>query len=445
MKLQNQLNIAFTTLLIIIMTITGYAIYSLILDMLIQDEERQLEQKGELLVNILNSDSTDIQNTNKLTEFFEEQGLQVFLYNRKENSILFSTESERITKGFIKQNDFSNNKKGLWEYGKHKFVTSRILFYPKDSGLELVLITPLNTLQNVQHSFIMRMLIVLLIGSIVATILSSIFTKKLVTPLSKLKRQLKKVERRQFSDLERIKATGEIKEVEESVYEMANELNQYISAQQVFFQNASHELKTPLMTIQGYAEGVRDHVFTGEEAEKGLEVIVNEVARLKKNINEMTLLAKLDSMEQEFADEPVSVQTLVEAAIDRIKPIAKEKNIMIEQHIEADFNIKGSYEKLLQAMLNICSNAVRYATKTISITANSDKEYVQIMIEDDGDGIPSDISPYIFHRFVKGNDGETGLGLAISRALIEQSKGQVKADDSVLGGARFTIKFPREK
>lgn len=445
MKLQTQLNIAFTTLLIIIMTVTGYVIYSLILDLLIQDEERQLEQKGELLVNILNNDATEIENTNKLTAFFEDQNLQVFLYNRKENSILFSSESEKITKGFTKQNDFSNNKKGLWEYGKHKFVTSRILFYPEDSGLELVLLTPLTTLQNVQHNFIARMLMVLLIGSIVMAILSSVLTKKLVTPLTKLKVQLKKVERREFSELKRVKATGEIKDVEESVYEMGKELNQYIKAQQVFFQNASHELKTPLMTIQGYAEGVRDKVFTGEEAEKGLEVIVYEVERLKKNINEMTLLAKLDSNDQEFIEETIEVKHLIKAVVDRIKPIANEQNIIIEEVMEDPFTIIGSSEKLLQALLNISSNAIRYATQAIRITVCAKKEHVYIIIEDDGNGISSDIQPYIFHRFVKGNDGETGLGLAISRALIEQSKGRVKAEDSELGGAKFTIEFFRQK
>src|SRR5699024_2880746 len=130
--------------------------------------------------------------------------------------------------------------------------------------------------------------------AIVAIVISSFLTNKLVTPLSRLKVQLKKIEKRQFDDIERINATGEIKEVEQSVYEMANELHRYMRTQQTFFQNASHDLKTPLMTIQGYAEWIRDCVFNEDEKEKGLDIMVSEVNRLKKIINELILLAKLD-------------------------------------------------------------------------------------------------------------------------------------------------------
>src|SRR5699024_5273851 len=118
--------------------------------------------------------------------------------------------------------------------------------------------------------------VIFLVGAMLAVWLSYYLTNKLVTPLSMLQRQLKKIEKRQFDDIKRVKATGEIKEVEQSVYEMASELQRYMNSQQVFFQNASHELKTPLMTIQGYAEGIKDGIFEGEDEEKGLEMMVAE-------------------------------------------------------------------------------------------------------------------------------------------------------------------------
>src|SRR5690625_7820454 len=95
----------------------------------------------------------------------------------------------------------------------------------------------------VQGNFIVSLSIVFLVGAVVAVILSYFLTRKLVTPLSRLKRQLKKIENRQFDDIERIKETGEIKEVEQSVYDMAEELHRKRNTQKAFFQNASHELK----------------------------------------------------------------------------------------------------------------------------------------------------------------------------------------------------------
>src|SRR5699024_10290346 len=196
-----------------------FIIYSLILNLLIQDEQRQLEQKGELLVNILNEKYLS---THQFNQFLREQDLQLLMYDRKQNQILYSTMPERITKGFYLDNYFSDNKKTLWEYKDDKFVTSTLLIYPPERGLELILLTPLSDLEIVRQNFFKSLFIVFFIGALVAVLLSYLLTNKLVTPLSRLKMQLKKIEKRQFDDIERVKATGEIKEVEKSVYDMAN-------------------------------------------------------------------------------------------------------------------------------------------------------------------------------------------------------------------------------
>lgn len=439
MKLQYQLNIAFTMLLLVILTVTGFVVYSLILDLLIQDEQRQLEQKGELLVNVLNEDYKTVY---EFSDFLEEQDLQLFMYDRKQNQILYSTMSNEVAQGFLLNNNFLGDHKELWEYGNDKYVTSKILILPQSSGLELILLTPLNDLQAVQQNFIKSLMVVFLIGAILAVILSSFLTNKLVTPLSRLKGQLKKIEKRQFDDIERIKATGEIKEVEQSVYEMASELQRYMKSQQAFFQNASHELKTPLMTIQGYAEGIRDQVFDEKDSEKGLEIMVTEVKRLKKIINEMILLAKLDSEQAVYKPERVDVSELVDQVIVRTLPLVNEKEIELQHDTDDSITLFVDGEKLLRALLNVTINGIRYAKTTVNIVVKKGNKQIIIMIEDDGDGIPKELLPHIFHRFVKGKNGETGLGLAISRAIIEQSGGKIIVAESELGGARFILTFP---
>src|SRR5690625_4404449 len=343
MKLQNQLNIAFTMVLLVILTVTGFVVYSLILDLLIQDEQRQLAQKGELLVNVLNE---EYQTVFEFSEFLQEQDLQLFMYDRKSDQIRFSTMSAQDAQGFFLSNDFSDNGKELWEYRNDKYVISKILIYPPSAGLELILLTPLNDLQAVQQSFIRSLLIVFMIGAIVTVMISSFLTNKLVTPLTRLKWQLKKIEKRQFDDIKRIKATGEIKEVEQSVYDMAQELQRYMKSQQTFFQNASHELKTPLMTIQGYAEGIRDQVFDEKDSDKGLEIMVTEVKRLKKIINEMILLAKLDSEQEAYHPKKVSVSKLIEQVIDRTLPFVNEKNIDLFSEQEEETELFADEEKL---------------------------------------------------------------------------------------------------
>ncbi|HLR03459.1 MAG TPA: HAMP domain-containing sensor histidine kinase [Virgibacillus sp.] len=442
MKLQYQLNIAFTTLLLVILAVTGYVIYSLILNLLIQDEQRQLEQKGTLLVDILNEEYGDIQDVDEFRDFLQNQDLQLFVYDQAKDEVLYTTLREDLAKGFVTQNEFSNQKNDLWEYGSDRFVLKRIPFYPKERGIQLILLTPLTDLQVVQHSFFVRMVVVFLIGAAAAVILSYFFTNKLVTPLTRLKRQLKKIEKRQFDDVERVKATGEIKEVEQSVFDMAGALESYMKSQQAFFQNASHELKTPLMTIQGYAEGIRDHIFTKEAEEKGLEVMVEEVKRLKMIINEMILLAKLDSEEAEYKPEIVDIRMLVNQITDRGLPIASEQHVTLKTDVAEGAMVYADEEKVLRALSNVTFNALRHAYETVSISVTYGNRYTTIVIEDDGEGIPDDVLPHIFHRFVKGKGGETGLGLAIARAIVEQSGGNITVGKSSLGGARFALTFP---
>ncbi|MDY0410427.1 sensor histidine kinase [Paracerasibacillus soli] len=286
----------------------------------------------------------------------------------------------------------------------------------------------------------MRLLLVFFIGIVITVLLSYFLTNKLVTPLTRLKHQLKNIEQRKFKDIQPIQATGEIKEVAQSVYDMANELQRYINSQQTFFQNASHELKTPLMTIQGYAEGIKEHVFDEAEEEKGLEVMVHEVNRLKKIINEMILLAKLESEKQIYRKSNVDITYLLQQIKERVLPIVTEKQIAF--HYESEpLMLVVDEEKLLRALLNLTFNAIRHANTTVVLKAWKHNSELYLTVEDDGEGIEDELMPHIFHRFVKGKNGETGLGLAIARAIVEQSNGKITVGRSPLGGAMFTIVF----
>src|SRR5690606_4405633 len=261
--------------LVVIMAITGITIYSQMLQMLIKDEQRQLEDKGELIVNfILSQDLNSTANVQRLLSMLEEYNLQVFAYDEGDHRIICSSIPELETLDrWVNYYDLRNEEQPLWEAKGEKYVVSIIPFYTPITSQQLVLLTPLDDLQEVQKSLINRLILIFLIGIIVAVLISNYLTTTLVTPLTKLRKKLKKVEKREFDQLEEIKATGEIREVAQSVDEMANELKSYIQSQRHFFQNASHELKTPLMTIQGYAEGIRDGIFQGKEAERGYEVM----------------------------------------------------------------------------------------------------------------------------------------------------------------------------
>lgn len=443
MRLQTQLNLAFTTLVLIVLAVGSFVIYSLILDLLVKNEESQLEQKGELLVQFLEENAYYNNSVEELEKFLNEQNLQFIVYDQTSDQVIMSTLNLNIVEGFYKEKYFTDKESDLWEFGESQFVVSKKSIDPNQTGLELVLLTPLTDLQEVQQSFISRIALVFIIGSLVAILLSYFVTRRLVTPLERLKEEVKKIERREFGDLKEIKSSGEIKDVALSVNEMGLELQRYIDSQQTFFQNASHELKTPLMTIQGYVEGVRDGIFTGEDMEKGLNVVTSEVNRLKTLINEMTLLAKLDSEKSMVEQDQINLDELIKKVLDRIYPYAIEQDVTVEYLEHDSVIILGDEDKLLRAFLNIITNGIRYAKSHIGITVEEMKDKIIIRIVDDGAGIDEHIRPYLFHRFVKGKAGDTGLGLAISRAIIEQSNGTISVNNKPESGAEFILEFKK--
>ncbi|WP_226581628.1 sensor histidine kinase [Halobacillus litoralis] len=443
MKLLYQLNAAFAALIIIIMSITAFFIYSLLMDMLIQDEQRQLKGRAELLIDLINDQ--DPERSPELSQLIQDRNYPILLFDKERGEILFRTMPSSIAFSWIERYDEELEGQEVWESNNEKYV---VYDFPvnSDSDQILIMATPLNDLQDVQSEFAVRMIVVFLIGLLLAILVSYVLTWRLVTPLTKLKQEVKKIEKRRFGDVEKVQASGEIKEVEQSVRHMAAELSRYIHSQKQFFQNASHELKTPLMSIQGYAEGIRDGIFKGEAAEKGLTVMVSETERLKKIVNEMILLAKLDSSEDVYNPEQSDLSMIVTQAKDRLYPLANDKNIEIKLEESSPFYTNIDHEHVLQAMINILSNAVRHADRMVIITTEIEEDQMKVRVSDDGAGIPEDLLPQLFERFIKGKQGETGLGLAISRAIIERSGGIISAYNKEQGdGAVFEIIFHKKE
>ena len=132
----------------------------------------------------------------------------------------------------------------------------------------MTLITPISKIKAIEQALMGRLMLVFAVGGVIMVILSLFITKRLIKPLMLPREELKKVKERQFSEVQRVSASGEIGVVAESVYEMAGELERYNHVQKQFFQNASHELKSPLMSISGYAEGIRDGYSKGGDPQR---------------------------------------------------------------------------------------------------------------------------------------------------------------------------------
>ena len=209
--------------------------------------------------------------------------------------------------------------------------------------------------------------------------------------------------------------------------------------QQTFFQNASHELKTPLMAIQGYAEGIQAGVMDTASA---AEVILKESDRMTELVDELLDISKIDMGRQPLTLSAMDVRELLYDSIRAVEPTAAASGITITPDFpETPVMVSCDDTRLRRAVTNILSNGVRYARSELRLTCCADKRNVTIRIQDDGDGIATEDLPHIFDRFYMGKSGKSGIGLALTKEIIHLHKGTIRAYNGD-GGAVFEITIP---
>ena len=209
--------------------------------------------------------------------------------------------------------------------------------------------------------------------------------------------------------------------------------------QQTFFQNASHELKTPLMAIQGYAEGIQAGVMDTASA---AEVILAESDRMTELVDELLDISKIDMGRQQLALSEMDVRELLYDSIRAVEPAVSAGGIAIVPDFpEEPVMVSCDDTRLRRAVTNILSNGVRYARSELRLTCCADKRTVTIRIQDDGDGIATEDLPHIFDRFYMGKSGKSGIGLALTKEIIHLHKGTIRAYNGD-SGAVFEITIP---
>ena len=222
-------------------------------------------------------------------------------------------------------------------------------------------------------------------------------------------------------------------------FRFGRDIEKEAERQQTFFQNASHELKTPLMAIQGYAEGIQAGVMdTGSAA----EVILEESDRMTELVEELLDISKIDMGRQLLAFSEMDVRELLYDSIRAVEPTAAASGITIAPDFpEEPIMVSCDDTRLRRAVTNILSNGVRYARSELRLTCRADRRQVTIRIQDDGDGIAEEDLPRIFDRFYMGKSGKSGIGLALTREIIHLHKGTTRARN-VDTGAVFEITLP---
>ena len=210
--------------------------------------------------------------------------------------------------------------------------------------------------------------------------------------------------------------------------------------ERVFAADAAHELRSPLCAIAAVAQAARP---TAEpQARAAFETIARSALDASDVVSDLLTLAR-DPARRALHVEPVDLGAVVTGSSREIEPIAAARGIRVESSPSSAI-VDGEERRLRELARNLLENAIRHARERIWIVSRRNGESCELVVEDDGDGIPPSERERIFERFYRRSDDRmgTGLGLSIVRWIARAHDGTVTVDAGALGGARFVASIP---
>lgn len=313
----------------------------------------------------------------------------------------------------------------------------------------------MSSLDAIDHS-ISQVKRLSLFAGIVAFVIGAGFifmlSRKISAPLLEMEKATRKISKGDLNTRVNVHSNDEIGQLAKAINDLALELDNYRSNRQEFFATISHELRTPITYLEGYANVLKHELYTSEEEKQQyLTIISDETKRLIHLINDLFDLAKAEEEQLVMHNQEVNIVQVIRSIIVKVNLKAKDKELQISKTLpDEDKFIIGDEKRLEQIFINLLENAIQYSEKgKIAIRVEEQpSNTLQILISDSGIGIPKDEIPYIFDRFhrvekSRSRDyGGTGLGLSIVKKLVELQNGTITVSSELGEGTTFEIVFP---
>lgn len=227
---------------------------------------------------------------------------------------------------------------------------------------------------------------------------------------------------------------------------MLDKIESLIKQEKQFTSDASHELRTPISVILAQGEYLLDIAENDKEKELA-ENIVAKANQVSKLVSRLLLLARIDRNRQKFNKEKVDLGVLVDIAVDGMKGVAEEKDILLLTDVEGNLIVDADEALLLSAVSNLISNGIKYGNESgyVSVSASRAGNLAEIIVADNGIGISEEHLDKIWGRFYRVDDvrndeyGSSGLGLAMVKSIIELHGGKITVRSSLGQGTEFRI------
>jgi histidine kinase len=290
------------------------------------------------------------------------------------------------------------------------------------------------------------LLVSLGVGVIVAAVIAWLVAQWLAEPIDEIRTTTRAIA---DGDYEQRASGGDVEELDalaHDVNQLAEKLGTTEQRRARLLSDVTHEMRTPLASIDGFVEGAVDGVFTTQEM---YEAVTDETGRIVRLVEDLSVLSKTSEGALALEVVPVRLIELAPEAADRLRPRFTERGATVDVVVDGDPVVLGDAGRLEQVLTNLLTNALGHiddgGAVTVTVThAGSDGV---ITVIDDGSGIAPDDIDHVFDRFFRGADSHrrsgTGLGLSVARGIVAAHGGTLSAGSPGIGqGATFTVSLP---
>lgn len=259
-------------------------------------------------------------------------------------------------------------------------------------------------------------------------------------PIQHLCLQIQRINGETDAQIQDSYSLNELESLKRSYNQMEETIRRSEEEKRQFFQNASHDLKTPLASITGYSQGIVSNVI--KDHQKAAGIILSESLRMTDLVESILSLSKMDSHTFDLHPTDLEVVEFLDECVDIMSTIRRDCVIHLES--AHPLTIHTDPELLKRVIQNILSNCLRYADHEILIRMSTDGNSLILLIQDDGPGFPEKDLPHIFERFYKGDGGKNGIGLSIVWTGIHYLGGSITAGNRAVPehGAYYQLLLP---
>ena len=287
-------------------------------------------------------------------------------------------------------------------------------------------------------------------AAVTAAAVSWFLSVRIVRPLGQLARAAERIARGNYGERVPVTGSDELTILATAFNDMAASLESAELRRRQLLSDVAHELRTPLATIEGYVEAVRDGIMPAS-AETWI-VLETECERLRRLVDDLQKVSRAEERQLDLHARTIAPASLVAAAVQAASPAYTAKGVALESAVSPSLpELVVDRDRIGEVLANLLENALRHTPSGgfVEVRAQGRGGEIEITVSDSGEGIAPEHLTRLFERFYRVDSGRTrerggsGIGLAIARALVEAHGGGVRAESEGVGkGARFTVTLP---